>query len=194
VPTSQRTSRVTWRAWWRHFFGWPSTRVGERFDMADKIEAIILPVSRTEQPSWIIHHLQPERVTLLFSDESRELAHQIEREHANGVIFDPSVAELEARGDRLADAHDLADGKSLTARFIRRFHEELRVPRHRIFVDTTGGTKPMSLGAFQAAEEAGVSSIYVLGCAEGRLILDPTDRSQGDPRFMSDQSSPASKR
>jgi hypothetical protein len=61
----------------------------------------------------------------------------------------------------------------------------------------TGGTAPMSLGAFQAAEQMRVSSIYVMGLmtdAEGKKgrILDPEDPAQAEPRFMSDHTSDAS--
>jgi hypothetical protein len=192
--------RAQIRTWWRRTFGRRDARAGAPLDIADKVQAIILPVSRSEQPSWIIHHLQPDHVGLLFSETSREQAYQIEREHRDRTIFEPSVAELEYQGRRLDDAHDLRESKHLTEWFIRRFRDELRIPRHRIFVDTTGGTKPMSLGAFQAAEEARVSSIYVQGRAappgstDASLILDPGDREHGDPRFMSDWTSPTTKR
>lgn len=178
------------RAWWRRTTGRHDARVGARLDIADKVQAIVLPVSHPETPSWIIQHLQPEHVALLFSEGSREKAFQIEREHQGRTVFEPSVAELEQRGLRLADPHDLGDSKHLAQWFIRRFRDELRIPQERIFVDTTGGTKPMSLGAFQAAEESHVSSIYVLGRGEGARIHEPTDRDQGDPRFMSDWTEP----
>ncbi len=44
----------------------------------------------------------------------------------------------------------------------------------------------MSIGMFQAAEQAGVSSIYVIGTQDKGLIKDPTIREHGSPVFMSE--------
>ncbi|MDW7998587.1 MAG: hypothetical protein RMI30_03945, partial [Thermodesulfovibrio sp.] len=53
-----------------------------------------------------------------------------------------------------------------------------------IFVDTTGGKVPMSIGAFQAAEEMSVSSIYIIGKDHGK-ITDPMIKEHGEPIFIS---------
>ena len=186
-------SRV--RAWLRRFLGQHAARTGALVEMADQVEAIVVPVSHLQQPSWIVHHLRPKYVALLFSEGSREVAFQLERDLGGLTSFEPSVAKLEEGGHRLLDPNDLAECKSRTEWLIRRFRDELRIPSSRIFVDTTGGTKPMSLGAFQAAEEAHVSSIYVQGRVipeHGRpvpIIEDPTRREDADPRFMSDWTS-----
>lgn len=189
--------RAQIRSWWWRNPGRRDSRSGAPLDMAEKVEAIVLPVSRTEQPSWIIEHLQPKYVALLYSEGSREEAFQIEKRYRDRTTFEPTVAEMESRGLRLTDAHDLRETKLHAEWLIRHFQDRLRVPRHRIFVDTTGGTKPMSLGAFQAAEEAQVSSIYVQGQVagpSGPIILDPASRVDGDPRFMSDWTALADER
>lgn len=181
--------RAQIRAWWWRTRGRRDSRSGAPLDMAEKVEAIVLPVSRSAQPSWIIEHLRPDYVALLYSEVSREEAFQIEKTYRHRTRFEPTVAEMESHGRRLTDAHDLRETKLLAESLIRHLQDGLRVPRHRIFVDTTGGTKPMSLGAFQAAEEAQVSSIYVQGQVagpSGPIIADPTKREDGDPRFMSD--------
>ena len=185
------------RAWWVRSFARRDPRTGAPLKMADQVEAIVLPVSRAEQPSWIIHHLRPRYVALRYSTESREIAFGIEeafsdRVEAGELSFFPEVAEAERLGHRLVDVHDLRESKQLTELFVRHFRDALGISRQRIFIDTTGGTKPMSLGAFQAAEEVRVSSIYVRGRAarpgsqDAQFILDPTDRAHGDPRYMSD--------
>lgn len=66
--------------------------------------------------------------------------------------------------------------------------KELGIPESEVFVDTTGGTVPMSIGAFQAAEERNLSSIYVIGKDKGK-IKDWKKRQDGIPVYISDHSS-----
>ena len=74
--------------------------------------------------------------------------------------------------------------KSQVQYFINRFIEK-SIPVANIFVDTTAGTVPMSIGAFQTAEETGASSIYIVGTKD-RKIENPKIRAHGDPKFMND--------
>lgn len=171
----------------RHF-----RSVGEPFHFPAQVEAIVIPVSRYEQPAWILHQLQPRYAALLVSQEKRNDARQIVQDFQDRVVFEPDIEEMERRGWILADGYDPRDAKDLTGRFLDRFRA-LGVARGRTFVDTTGGTVPMSLGVFQAAEEAGVSSLYVRGRApkdeggEAIFIVDPADPKHGEPVFLSDR-------
>ena len=65
------------------------------------------------------------------------------------------------------------------------------ISKDNIFVDTTGGKVPMSIGAFQAAEEEGVASIYVCGTVydkkSGFIIKDPKNEAHGKPVFLSEK-------
>lgn len=83
------------------------------------------------------------------------------------------------------DPDNPSKAKELTRKHIRRLKAE-GIEASRIFVDTTGGKVPMSIGAFQAAEEEGVSS-YVVGAQKEGHIKDPKIREHGRAIFMSDR-------
>lgn len=141
----------------RHFHS-----VGQIFHFPAQVEAIVIPISWYEQPAWILHHLQLRYAALLVSQKSTTEARRIVPDFQHRVVFEPALEEMKRRGWILADVFDPRDAKDLTSRFLDRFRA-LGVTRERTFVDTTGGNVPMSLGAFQAAKEAGVSSLYVRG-------------------------------
>lgn len=165
-------------------------RVVEDFER--RVDAVVIPLGRHAiQAEWIVRNLKPRCVSLLFTAQGREaaeqLAHKLERE----VEFIPSSSEIEGgRALVIESLLDPQDTRKLTRYYIEGLIER-GFDRQRIFVDTTGGTAPMSLGVFQAAEQMRVSSIYIMGRmsdAEGKLgrILDPEDPAQAEPRFMSD--------
>jgi hypothetical protein len=58
----------------------------------------------------------------------------------------------------VADPNDPAVSRSQVALLLSELHQ---AGCRKIAVDLTGGKLPMSLGAFMAAEEAGVTSLYV---------------------------------
>ncbi|NLI30988.1 MAG: hypothetical protein GX423_13055 [Nitrospiraceae bacterium] len=178
--------RGAWRRLSRSLKGARFESTGEAFEVPhQQVQAVIIPVSRTEQPEWIIHHLKPEIVCLLYTERSKKDALAIMSRHKSRCAFMPSEDEL--RDDALMlsdpDAPELA--KAITRRHIRTLLAR-GVARERIFVDTTGGKTAISIGAFQAAEEEGISSIYIVGTRDG-LIKDPTEERDGRPIFMSDR-------
>lgn len=159
--------------------------VGEQFD--GKVTAIVIPVSHVHQPEWIIRWLTPKYVAFLytaFPDSQKAVLELLER-FGKDVTFFPNK-EMIARSEFMVeDADDPSESKKRTHFFLQHFLE-LGVPRDEIFVDTTGGKVPMSIGAFQAAEEVGVSSVYVVGNVKG-IIKDPKKRVQGSPVFISNR-------
>ena len=162
--------------------------VGEEFDLKpEAVRAMVIPVSRREQPEWILRHLRPEKVSLLFSAYSRNEAASLARDYAGQIRFYPGLNEMDAGIEefQVNDPDNPAHAKELTERYIKRFLSE-GLSSSEIFVDTTGGKVPMSIGAFQAAEEQGVSSIYVIGTVENK-IKDPRKREHGRPVFLSDR-------
>ncbi len=70
-------------------------------------------------------------------------------------------------------------------KYIRKYVQK-EIEISDIFVDTSGENLPMSIGMFQAAEQAAASSIYVIGTQDG-LIENPEIREHGKPVFMSDR-------
>ena len=162
--------------------------VGKDFEVREEnVRAMVIPVSRREQPEWILRHLKPEAASLLFTRMSRETALLLIRDFEDHVRFHPGMREVEhgESGCFIKDPDNPLETKEAVTRCIRRFIAE-GISSAGIFVDATGGKVPMSIGAFQAAEEQGVSSIYVIGTVENK-IKDPKKREHGRPVFLSDR-------
>ncbi|NOX37245.1 MAG: hypothetical protein GXO78_06895 [Calditrichaeota bacterium] len=160
--------------------------IGEKFHIpAEDIEAMVIPVSRREQPEWILRWLKPQKVSLLYSQKTLPDAREIMETFDKQVEFFPPKDSLQNNEYILHNPFDPHDSYTLTKQYIRRFLE-IGIPPNKIFVDATGGTVPMSIGCFQAGEEMGVSSIYVIGTDNG-FITNPTKKEHGIPIFLSDK-------
>jgi hypothetical protein len=169
-----------------HFHG-----TGEELDIiAAKVDAIVIPVSIREQPEWIIRCMKPSIVAFLYTERSRNVALALTEDFKEAAKFILSDEEIKRGEHLIKNPDDPLETKEKAKIFIRRFKAE-NYQANRIFVDTTGGKVPMSIGAFQAAEEEGVSSIYVVGgyedAVKGMIIKDPTNCSHGKPIFISNR-------
>jgi len=159
-------------------------------DFEMHVDAAVIPVgTRSIQAEWIIRHLKPKCVSLLFTPGSRDAAAKLAEKLEAEVKFDPSQREIAGTAMLLEDLLDLKEAREMARYYLDRFLRR-GFQRERIIVDTTGGTTPMSMGLLQAAEEMRISSIYVVGrMSEGDQkgwILDAQDPNQAEPRFMSD--------
>jgi len=111
---------------------------------------IIFTISQIHVPLWVIEQLQPETVGLLATTYSREQAEAIKRHLRERDI--PVWLKIIANPDDPGETHHHA----------RALIERIRTLQPgRTAMDITGGKTTMSLGAFMAAEETGVDSIYV---------------------------------
>lgn len=180
---------------WREIWNWVLKKfrrvefihTGDEFPVSEeKVHGIVIPVSRIEQPEWIIRHLKPRHVSLLYTSwhQSRDAAVELIRKFRGQVLFNLTEDDIKNSKDDITDAEDPLITKDLTKKALNYLLSSGLKPEN-IFVDTTGGKVPMSIGAFQAAEEAGISSIYIVGRGERGLITDPTIREQGRPIFIS---------
>lgn len=159
----------------------------------ENVDAVIIPVSDrgTEQPEWIINHLKPKYVAFLCSRESCGNAIKIMSTVKECTFINNENDLVNKTGEILTNPRNPQDVKNLTKCFIAGLLRR-GVARDRIFVDTTGGLVPMSIGSFQGAEEEGVSTIYINGTVQpGNRIEKPEKREHGDPIFMSDRTSDA---
>jgi hypothetical protein len=154
------------------------------------VQAIIIPVSRREQPEWILRHLRPEYVGLLYTEMSKEYAFGLTKDFRKHCKFILSQEEVESSEDIITNPDDPTEIKELTRKYIRQFLAK-EIPKDKMFIDTTGGKVPMSIGVFQAAEEEGISSVYVIGTVwnprSGFIIEDPKNLQHGKPIFLSDK-------
>lgn len=114
-------------------------------------DGILFTVSHGETPSWVLETRLPDCITLLATDQSRAAAEQIQA-HAQKhhiKVLDPIY---------VSDANNVEAIKQECKHLISRMRQS---GAQKLAVDITGGKTPMSLGAFMAAEEERVESIYV---------------------------------
>lgn len=129
--------------------------VGLPFDIPkDKIQAIIAPVSSHGiQAQWILECLKPKYASLLYTEQSRNKTLEIIQEYSNkGIQFFPNFEAVQKNESMVDDVFNPQKSKGLTKEFLYHYNNK-GISLSKIFVDTTGGTVPMSIGAFQAAEE-----------------------------------------
>ena len=159
--------------------------VGEQFNMP--VDAMVIPVSpRVEQPEWILRHLRPKFVSFLYTDASQSTAQQITgNKEFSDIEFFPDADQIKNKKYIISNPNDPQESKTLTSMFIDHFLAK-QIEMDKIFVDTTAGKVPMSIGAFQAAEEKAVSTVYIVGTKNG-LIKDPKNRGDGKPIFISNK-------
>jgi len=162
--------------------------VGTPFEVSEEIvTAVIIPVSRQEQPEWILRHLKPKYVSLIYSEMSKEIAMNLIEQFSKSpfnVKFFPEKSEIKDEMFLISNPDKADETRVIVKHYIERYLEK-GIASDQIFVDTTGGKVPWSIGAFQAAEEENVSSIYIIGTIDG-WIKDPKIRHHGNPVFMSD--------
>ncbi|MCX7991562.1 MAG: hypothetical protein N2999_05975 [Proteobacteria bacterium] len=162
---------------------------GDDFPFFDnRVEAIIIPVSRIQQPEWIINFIKPKYVSFVYttSNESKNAVKELIRKFRDKVKFEFAEQDVDDEKFIIKDPDDPKKTKLLVKHYIAEYIKR-GIDKKNIFVDTTGGKVPMSIGAFQAAEEMGVSSIYLVGKGERGLINDPSQRKEANPIFLSEK-------
>jgi hypothetical protein len=181
------------------FFRRSYTGVGEPVALQpfrDRSLAMVIPVSLREQPEWLLRHFAPEYVSLLYTERSQSIALALARDFGERIRFFPDADQIERGEYCLRDPDDPQETRGRTRFFLRCLEEKGIPARTSALVDTTGGKVPMSIGAFQAAEEHQVSSIYLVGMVPHPktgvpIVADPTREDHGRPIFLSDHSGPA---
>lgn len=161
---------------------------GEPFDIPkEKFTATIIPVSNPGQPGYILKFINPRYVSFIYTERDKSIGtvKALSNEFQD-IAFFPTFDELENKVGILLDANDVKKCRDLANRYIN-YYLEKGIPRDEIFIDTTGGTVPMSIGCFQAAEENNISTFYIIGKdKEGKCNTD--DINSGYTIFMSDHS------
>jgi hypothetical protein len=117
------------------------------------IDAVVFTVSPISDDllKWTIEKLNPKVVGLLHSSDSEQRARAI-AEHCQKQK--PPIRVFRRNTE---DADDIALARRYTSELLQ---EAKKLEAASLAVDITGGKKPMSVGAFMAAEEAGARSIY----------------------------------
>jgi hypothetical protein len=122
--------------------------VGRAIPKDQQYELVIFTVSHATVPLMVIEKTQPKRIALIATEGSKAEAEMI-------------AAQALGRENKIFvidDKDDPAEAKATVNKAIA--HWEGIAPE-RIAVDVTGGTTPMSIGAFMAAQQASVTTIYM---------------------------------
>lgn len=112
---------------------------------------MIFTISKPDLPKWVVEKSQAQHIGLVATAQSRKVASELKTlwEQQGKTVYGPvEIRNPDSPADtRHAVMHLLA---LMSAAGIE-----------QVAVDLTGGKVPMSLGAFMAAEEAGVTTLYV---------------------------------
>lgn len=119
----------------------------------EKYDGIIFTVSRPEVPTWVIESYKPKFVGLVETEQSKTTSDKI-MENTKNLNLKTNFLSPQ----RLSNADDPGESKHAVEVLIKKLQKQ---GCKNIAVDITGGKVPMSLGAFMAAEEAGIPTLYV---------------------------------
>lgn len=125
--------------------------VGRRLDeLASRWDGLLFTVSNADVPLWVIDQVRPRAVALLGTSESHEameiIAHYCKKH------------DIQVFHHVISDKDDPAESRHAAAGLLAQLGKQ---GLQRLATDITGGRTPMSVGAFMAAEEAGVASLFV---------------------------------
>ncbi len=134
--------------------------VGAELSGERQWDALAFTVSHKELPLWVIEACRPAHVGLIASELSQAAAQEIASAARQRGIQVQGPVYLE-------NPDDPAEALAKTRLILSRLRE---AGAESIAVDITGGKTPMSLGAFMAAEEMGVSSLYVASRYDAALM------------------------
>lgn len=140
-------------------------------------DASVILASKFVQPEWHIRHIRPECVEFVWTSYNEE--------KTKGLLdtFNVVCAHGPGRHDewQLADPYDMKAVKDLTRKLISSLIAR-GYRRERICVDLTSGTGVMTIGAFQAAEMMGVTSIFLAGNSRrnGNPVIDEKKVNRAD--------------
>lgn len=125
--------------------------VGSYLAEDDRWDGLIFTVSRAELPIQVIKQLRPQHVGFIATKQSLV--------HAEKIMAERFDWNLKTHGILLVEnPDDPAESREMTHLLLNRMQA---AGTNDCAVDVTGGKLPMSLGAFMAAEEAEVSTLYM---------------------------------
>jgi hypothetical protein len=138
-------------------------------------DASLILASYNCQPEWHLRHIQPKRVEFIWTPL---LTSQVDYL----LDFFPKIECIESRKKSLTNeqTYEIKDIKDKCKILLK--HLIIDYPKERICVDLTAGTSIMTIAAFQAAEEMGITSIYLLGNTKRNNIYIIDEKKIDDPK------------
>lgn len=125
--------------------------VGEEMDEHEQFDAVLFTVSHEEISRIVIEMTKPKIIGLIPTGGSQTSAEKIKSYAESKNIRVLEISEI-------ADANNPAHAQKAAKRLLSFLKD---TDHARIAIDVTGGKTPMSIGAFMAAHEAGVTTIYL---------------------------------
>ena len=124
--------------------------VGETVTECPRSKGLVFTISNMDVPQWVVQQCGAEQVGLVSTEQSRKAADQLKAIWSNEgkTVYGPV---------EIGDPDDPMQSRNEVAHLLR----TMALAANEVAVDVTGGKVPMSLGAFMAAEEAGVRTFYV---------------------------------
>lgn len=133
--------------------------VGDGLTTDEHWDGLIFTVSKAELPIIVLQRLRPSHIGLIASERSRSQAEIIRQKAETMGIRCHGIV-------RVDNPDDPAETRERTRAMLNRVRASGAV---RCAVDVTGGKTPMSLGAFMAAEETGISTLYLASRYDDKL-------------------------
>ncbi len=135
--------------------------------LKDSFDASLILGSQHAQTEWHLRHIKPKRVEVVWTPMVEEHTRTILQRFTDIEWLDSRQRSLENE-----DVYDIAIVKKHCMDLLRNML--FKYDADKICVDLTAGTALMTVAAFQAAEELGVTSLYLVGETidgkRGRLI------------------------
>jgi hypothetical protein len=133
--------------------------VGANLTEGERWEGVIFTVSKPELPIQVIRQLRPGHIGLIVSEQSRG--------SANAILREAQALNIRSHGVlQVSDPDDPAETREMARALLHRLRG---AGVEACAVDITGGKMPMSLGAFMAAEETGISTLYLASRYDDKL-------------------------
>ena len=150
-------------------------------------DASLILASRDCQSEWHIRHRKPRRVELLWTPMVQESTEAVLRKFSDIISkYSPPKKESFLSNEEVYEIGVIKQRCSRLLEDLLMDHE-----KSRICVDVTSGTAVMSLAAFQAAEELGITTIYLVGThMEGKRLIINSKQIESDQaaqvKYLSD--------
>ncbi len=142
-------------------------------------EASLILSSRNCQTEWHLRHIQPKRVELVWTPMVKEQTQALLKRFKD---IPKPIEWLDSRERHLENAqtYEIQEIKRHCLYLLNGILT--KHPKEKVCVDLTAGTALMTIAAFQAAEELGITSIYLVGNTptERGYIID--DDKVHDPK------------
>lgn len=125
--------------------------VGHVLSDKQRWNAIVFTLSRIDLPLWVMRTYKPSIVGFIATDYSVPVAQRL--------VSEAERLGIEVVGrEHILNPNDPSQTREAASRLLNKLKARKIAS---VAVDVTGGTTPMSLGAFVSAEENGVTTLYI---------------------------------